>query len=86
MYDLTKFTLRDMTECGIALRNLSVDAGSMEEVADKIVHYLSPLRKGHSRWVTVRRCSSSQWRNRSCAEVGSCKIKRAKLRVSKISK
>jgi len=40
MYDLTKFTLRDMTECGIALRNLSVDAGSMEEVADKIVHYL----------------------------------------------
>src|SRR6266852_652363 len=40
MYDLTKFTLRDMTECGAALRNLSVGAGSMEEVANKIVRYL----------------------------------------------
>ncbi len=50
-------------------------------------HYLSPpLRKGHSRCITAWRCSSSQCRNRSCAEAGSCKIKRAKLRVSKISK
>ncbi len=40
MYDLTKFTLRDMTECGIGLRQLSYDAKSMEEVANRIVRYL----------------------------------------------
>jgi type VI secretion system secreted protein Hcp len=46
----------------------------------------TPLRKGHSRFWTVCRCSSSQCRNCSCAEAGSCKRKRAKFRVSKISK
>jgi hypothetical protein len=46
----------------------------------------SPLRKGHSRFWTMCKCSSSQCRNCSCAAAGSCKIKRAKLRVSKISK
>jgi len=39
MYDLSKFTLKDMTECGIALRKLGSTAASMEEVASKIVHY-----------------------------------------------
>src|SRR2546428_6473700 len=48
--------------------------------------FFSPLRKGHSRCMTAWRCSSSQCRNRSCTEAGNCKIKRAKLRVSKISK
>lgn len=40
MHDLTRFTLRDMTECGIALRKLGSDAKSMEEGADKIVRYI----------------------------------------------
>lgn len=40
MYDLTKFTLRDMTECGMGLRRLSSGATSMEEVANRIVCYL----------------------------------------------
>lgn len=39
MYDLTRFSLKDMTACGAALRQMGADAGSMEEVADRIVHY-----------------------------------------------
>ncbi len=39
MYDLTKFTLRDMTECGIALRKLHDGTANMEEVANRIVDY-----------------------------------------------
>lgn len=39
MYDLTHFSLKDMTACGAALRQMGSDAGSMEEVADRIVHY-----------------------------------------------
>src|SRR4029453_4040357 len=45
-----------------------------------------PLGKGHSLFWTVCRCASSQWRNRSWAAAGSCKMKCAKLSVSKISK
>ncbi len=40
MYDLQKFTLRDMSECGLALRHLGKNAGSMEEASNKIIQYL----------------------------------------------
>jgi len=40
MYDLTQFTLEDITKSGSALRNLGMGAASMEEVANKIVYYL----------------------------------------------
>jgi hypothetical protein len=40
MYSLSKFTLREMTECGTALRKLGSGASSMEEVANKMVNYL----------------------------------------------
>ncbi len=40
MYDLTKFTLADMTRCGAHLRRLGSDAGSMEAVAKRLVAYL----------------------------------------------
>jgi hypothetical protein len=40
MYDLTKFTLREMTECGAALRRAGSEAENMEEVANSIVRYL----------------------------------------------
>src|SRR5437867_1565868 len=52
----------------------------------KLMDSITPLRKGHSRFWTVCRCSLSQCRNRSCTEAGSCKTKCTKLRVSKISK
>jgi hypothetical protein len=40
MYDLTQFSLRDMTECGSALRKLGSGASCMEEVAGLVVRYL----------------------------------------------
>ena len=40
MYDLTKFTLSQMITCGAELRDMSTGAGSMEEVAGRIVHHL----------------------------------------------
>jgi hypothetical protein len=47
MYDLTNFTLGDMTACGAALRQLSAGAGSMEEVAGRVVRHLHDgLRDG----------------------------------------
>jgi hypothetical protein len=39
-YDINNFTIRDMTECGKALRMIGEGAKSMEEVADRIVRYL----------------------------------------------
>ncbi|UBF23842.1 hypothetical protein K9N68_19020 [Kovacikia minuta CCNUW1] len=39
MYDLTNFTLREMTACGIALRKIGVGAETMEAVADRIVRH-----------------------------------------------
>ena len=38
MYDLTKFTLKDMTLCGAALRTLGEAAQSLEDVASQITH------------------------------------------------
>jgi len=40
MYDLTRFTLRDMAECGLALRQFGLGVESMEEASNKIVRYL----------------------------------------------
>lgn len=40
MYDLTTFTLEEMTTCGSVLRKLGAGATSMEEVAGRIVRYL----------------------------------------------
>lgn len=39
-YDMTNFTLREMTECGKALRKMGGGAGSMEETAARIVRHL----------------------------------------------
>ncbi len=39
MYDLTNFTLKDMTEFGTVLRKLGSGAKSMEDVANEIVRY-----------------------------------------------
>lgn len=40
MYDLAHLTLGEMTRCGMALRALGRDAGSMEEAARRVVQYL----------------------------------------------
>ena len=40
MYDLARFSLSDMTRCGIELRRLGAGASSMEEVGDRIVREL----------------------------------------------
>ncbi|MCL1470358.1 adenylate/guanylate cyclase domain-containing protein [Argonema antarcticum] len=40
MYDLTRFTLRDMVECGMALRQIGLDADSMEQTSNRIIRYL----------------------------------------------
>jgi hypothetical protein len=40
MYDLNNFTIRSLTECGAALRQLGQGVGSMEGVAQKIAEYL----------------------------------------------
>ena len=40
MYDLQKFTLRDMSECGLALRYCGKEASTMEEASNRIIQYL----------------------------------------------
>lgn len=40
MYDIRNFTLKDMVETSAALRRMGAGAVSMEQVADRIVHYL----------------------------------------------
>lgn len=40
MFDLSAFAVKDMTACGAALRKLGSGAGSMEEVAGRVVRYL----------------------------------------------
>ena len=39
-YDLSRFSLGDMTRCGVDLRRIGSDASSMEEVAERTVRYL----------------------------------------------
>lgn len=40
MYDLAEFRMSEMIECGSAIRKLGVGSRSMEEAADRIIHYL----------------------------------------------
>jgi len=40
MYNVAKFTMRDMTECGNELRKFGAGSTSMEETANKIVNFL----------------------------------------------
>jgi hypothetical protein len=40
VHDVTEFTMADMATCGSALRRLGESAGSMEEVAQRVVQYL----------------------------------------------
>jgi hypothetical protein len=40
IYDMTHFTIREMTECGKALRKMGAGARSMEEAAGRIVRHL----------------------------------------------
>jgi two-component system, NtrC family, sensor kinase len=40
MYDLQKMTLKDTSECGLALRHLGDDANSMEDACNNIIKYL----------------------------------------------
>ena len=39
MANLQKFTLEEMTQCGVQLRELNAESSSMEEVANKVVNY-----------------------------------------------
>lgn len=40
MFEMTNFTIRDMTSCGKTLRTIGAGASSMEEVSTRIVKYL----------------------------------------------
>ena len=40
MYDLTQFSLRDMSEFGLTLRQISKDADNIEDVSNRIIQYL----------------------------------------------
>jgi hypothetical protein len=39
-YDITRFTIREVTECGRAVRTMGTGASNMEEAAERIVRYL----------------------------------------------
>lgn len=39
-YDITNFTIREMSRCGNVLRGIGAGAGSMEEAAERIVRHL----------------------------------------------
>jgi len=40
-YDMSEFTIREITECGRAVRTMGAGASTMEEVAGRIVRYLN---------------------------------------------
>lgn len=40
MFDVTNFSLKNMTQSGARLRDLGIGASSMEETANRIGHYL----------------------------------------------
>ena len=48
-YDLSRFSLADMTRCGIELRKIGADASSMEMVADRTVRHLYDRLRDPSR-------------------------------------
>ena len=58
MYDITRFSLADMTRCGAALRRMGEGSTSMEEVAGKVVRYLydemTDLESGERNFGLVR--------------------------------
>lgn len=58
MYDLTKFTLEDMTRCGDALQAFGLKAKNLEELANLMVHYfydnLTERQTGERSCVLVR--------------------------------
>ena len=58
MYDIRNFTLSDMVETSAALRRMNAEAASMEQVADRIVHYLYDqfvdMETGEKSFVLVR--------------------------------
>ena len=39
MYDLTQFSLRDMSECGLILRHIGKNTNSTEEVSNRVIKY-----------------------------------------------
>lgn len=41
MFNITEFTLKDMTACGSALRHIGAGASSMEDVANRTVNFLN---------------------------------------------
>lgn len=54
MFDVTQFSLRDMTQCGAMLRRFGLHADNMEETAYRIVHYLHEhLTNEHGEQVCV---------------------------------
>lgn len=55
MHDLVKFTLRDMIECSLKLRQIANEAASMEEISNRIVNYL------------YNNLTNSQTKEKSCA-------------------
>jgi hypothetical protein len=58
MPNITDFTLKDMVEFSAALRSMGAGAGSMEEAADRIIHYLydhlTDAKTGETNCVLVR--------------------------------
>ncbi len=58
MYDMTRFSLADMTRCGAALRRMGEGSTSMEEVAGKVVRYfydeMTDLESGERSFGLVR--------------------------------
>lgn len=57
MYDLSRFSLSDMTRCGVELRKTGAGASSMEEVAQRVVRAL------------YDRLSAADGEDRACALV-----------------
>jgi hypothetical protein len=66
MYQLMRFGLKEMTQCGAALRRLGVDASSFQDVAAQIVHFLYTQlvdEAGHPASSSLRHCTVLPPRN-----------------------
>lgn len=40
MFDLTRFTLKDMAACGIAVRSMAAEASSLEALSERLARHL----------------------------------------------
>ena len=40
VFDITHFSLKDLTQCGAVLRDIGIDASTMEECTNRSVRYL----------------------------------------------